>query len=205
MGRRDTAPLQKSSRPFKTGHPERWPSGLRRTLGKRVCGKLYRGFESHSLRQLAQGCIFSPKLLRHHERPAASSAVGQGNDFDCQTVPRAAETVSLALELHSIVGPAREFETRVSCAQEHVEHPEEGRALQAFHTADLPANEALACQGGAAVSKCCAVRSHDGPVAPWIPMIARMTIPPIPIPRIDSCLKFEKPECDAQFEISDRD
>ena len=30
--------------------PERWPSGLRRTLGKRVCGKPYRGFESHSLR-----------------------------------------------------------------------------------------------------------------------------------------------------------
>src|SRR5436305_9123768 len=29
---------------------ERWPSGLRRTLGKRVCGKPYRGFESHSLR-----------------------------------------------------------------------------------------------------------------------------------------------------------
>ena len=43
--------MQKSSRPFKTGHPERWPSGLRRTLGKRVCGKPYRGFESHSLRQ----------------------------------------------------------------------------------------------------------------------------------------------------------
>ena len=41
---------KKSSRPFKTGHPERWPSGLRRTLGKRVCGKPYRGFESHSLR-----------------------------------------------------------------------------------------------------------------------------------------------------------
>ena len=29
---------------------ERWPSGLRRTLGKRVKGKLFRGFESHSLR-----------------------------------------------------------------------------------------------------------------------------------------------------------
>src|SRR6202521_918191 len=42
--------LQKSSCPFKRGHPERWPSGLRRTLGKRVCGKPYRGFESHSLR-----------------------------------------------------------------------------------------------------------------------------------------------------------
>jgi hypothetical protein len=31
---------------------EGWPSGLRRTLGKRVYGKPYRGFESHSLRQL---------------------------------------------------------------------------------------------------------------------------------------------------------
>ena len=36
--------------PSREEHPERWPSGLRRTLGKRVCGKLYRGFESHSLR-----------------------------------------------------------------------------------------------------------------------------------------------------------
>src|SRR6266849_7316550 len=45
-------PLQKSPCPFKTGHLERWPSGLRRTLGKRVCGKPYRGFESHSLRHL---------------------------------------------------------------------------------------------------------------------------------------------------------
>src|SRR5882724_3426318 len=43
-------PLQKSSCPFKRRPPERWPSGLRRTLGKRVCGKPYRGFESHSLR-----------------------------------------------------------------------------------------------------------------------------------------------------------
>ncbi len=29
---------------------ERWPSGLRRTLGKRVCVKAYPGFESLSLR-----------------------------------------------------------------------------------------------------------------------------------------------------------
>src|ERR1039457_2259723 len=35
----------------KTDHPaERWPSGLRRTLGKRVYFNEYRGFESHSLR-----------------------------------------------------------------------------------------------------------------------------------------------------------
>ena len=43
--------MPNATRPFKRGHPERWPSGLRRTLGKRVCGKPYRGFESHSLRQ----------------------------------------------------------------------------------------------------------------------------------------------------------
>ena len=43
-------PLQNQSCPFKRGPLERWPSGLRRTLGKRVCGKPYRGFESHSLR-----------------------------------------------------------------------------------------------------------------------------------------------------------
>ena len=30
---------------------ERWPSGLRRTLGKCVYPHRYRGFESHSLRQ----------------------------------------------------------------------------------------------------------------------------------------------------------
>ena len=31
---------------------ERWPSGLRRTLGKCVYPHRYRGFESHSLRQI---------------------------------------------------------------------------------------------------------------------------------------------------------
>ena len=30
---------------------ERWPSGLRRTLGKRVCGRPHRGFESLPLRK----------------------------------------------------------------------------------------------------------------------------------------------------------
>ena len=34
------AHLQKSPCPFKRGDPERWPSGLRRTLGKRVCGNV---------------------------------------------------------------------------------------------------------------------------------------------------------------------
>src|SRR5262249_33871304 len=42
-----------SARAFTACSPpaEGWPSGLRRTLGKRVYGKPYRGFESHSLRQ----------------------------------------------------------------------------------------------------------------------------------------------------------
>jgi hypothetical protein len=39
---------------------ERWPSGLRRTLGKRVCVKAYRGFESHSLRQRNRAEYFQP-------------------------------------------------------------------------------------------------------------------------------------------------
>jgi hypothetical protein len=52
--RRARPPLQNQSCPFKRGPPERWPSGLRRTLGKRVCGKPYRGFESHSLRHDSQ-------------------------------------------------------------------------------------------------------------------------------------------------------
>src|ERR1700728_1559925 len=34
-------------------HTERCPSGLRSTLGKRVLGKLNRGFESHPLRHFA--------------------------------------------------------------------------------------------------------------------------------------------------------
>ena len=38
---------------YGTTVPERWPSGLRRTLGKRVYVQAYRGFESHSLRRVA--------------------------------------------------------------------------------------------------------------------------------------------------------
>src|SRR4029077_20849972 len=45
-------PLQNPPCPFMRRLPERWPSGLRRTLGKRVYVKAYRGFESHPLRQL---------------------------------------------------------------------------------------------------------------------------------------------------------
>src|ERR1700730_6266500 len=55
---RATASAERVSHPSVQGYigrvatiPEGWPSGLRRTLGKRVYGKPYRGFESHSLRQ----------------------------------------------------------------------------------------------------------------------------------------------------------
>src|SRR5262249_10172904 len=49
--RRSRKGLKKVAPAFMTLARERWPSGLRRTLGKRVYGKPYRGFESHSLRQ----------------------------------------------------------------------------------------------------------------------------------------------------------
>jgi hypothetical protein len=57
------APMRATANAERVSHPsvqryiacrntsEGWPSGLRRTLGKRVYGKPYRGFESHSLRQ----------------------------------------------------------------------------------------------------------------------------------------------------------
>src|ERR1700704_1593485 len=67
LRRRRRSRLQKSSCPFKTGHPERWPSGLRRTLGKRVCGKPYRGFESHSLRHL-HDFVRQPTILDYFVR-----------------------------------------------------------------------------------------------------------------------------------------
>src|SRR6266852_1151773 len=66
--------------PSREEHPERWPSGLRRTLGKRVCGKLYRGFESHSLRQ---------QVIDIAERNVLSSI--------CATFP----TVSLSIRANS--------------------------------------------------------------------------------------------------------
>src|SRR2546423_9292725 len=52
-GRMPYSPCKKPHAPSREGSAEEWPSGLRRTLGKRVCGKPYRGFESHSLRHLS--------------------------------------------------------------------------------------------------------------------------------------------------------
>ena len=43
----------------------RWPSGRRRTLGKRVYGKPYRGFESHLHRQSSSSnCLIKNDFLR---------------------------------------------------------------------------------------------------------------------------------------------
>jgi hypothetical protein len=44
---------------------ERWPSGLRRSLGKRVYGKLYRGFESRPLRQPFKRRFHGVKAVLH--------------------------------------------------------------------------------------------------------------------------------------------
>jgi hypothetical protein len=57
--------------PSREGPSERWPSGLRRTLGKRVCGKPYRGFESHSLRHVT--VLFCIRLSESTAKPASSA------------------------------------------------------------------------------------------------------------------------------------
>ena len=48
-GRAEDGRLRRGAASFR--RQEGWPSGLRRTLGKRVCVKAYRGFKSHSLRR----------------------------------------------------------------------------------------------------------------------------------------------------------
>src|SRR5262249_29431867 len=50
---------------------EGWPSGLRRTLGKRVYGKPYRGFESHSLRQKPVRHCSLPRTVTSESRKTA--------------------------------------------------------------------------------------------------------------------------------------
>ena len=60
-GHRPAGILRRNQQPCShSSQAERWPSGLRRTLGKRVYFNEYRGFESHSLRhcteQLAGAC-----------------------------------------------------------------------------------------------------------------------------------------------------
>src|SRR5262249_62218174 len=61
---------------------EGWPSGLRRTLGKRVYGKPYRGFESHSLRQ---GYV--------RGRPPTSNNARKNRRFHCTKRLRASVVV----------------------------------------------------------------------------------------------------------------
>ena len=51
LQRASRASLRKDASAFIETGMERWPSGLRRSLGKRVYGKPYRGFESLPLRQ----------------------------------------------------------------------------------------------------------------------------------------------------------
>jgi hypothetical protein len=43
---------------------ESWPSGRRRTLGKRVGGQTSRGFESHTLRRIKLASHFNDSLLQ---------------------------------------------------------------------------------------------------------------------------------------------
>ena len=58
-----------------SGIQERWPSGLRRTLGKRVYVKAYRGFESHSLRQIRAETLHPCRCQREAAGKAVRRAV----------------------------------------------------------------------------------------------------------------------------------
>jgi hypothetical protein len=62
--------LKKVACAFKALEMEGWPSGLRRTLGKRVYGKPYRGFESHPLRHDSESASSRTRQM------AASQAAG---------------------------------------------------------------------------------------------------------------------------------
>ena len=53
--------------------PERWPSGLRCTIGNRVCGKPHRGFESLPLRL---HIYFNPSTMEE------SPSEDQSTDYD---------------------------------------------------------------------------------------------------------------------------
>src|ERR1700747_3608472 len=89
---RATASAERVSHPSVQGYigrvatiPERWPSGLRRTLGKRVYGKPYRGFESHPLRHsskffsnLAAFGQFYPRLYLRPEISYLSTSLKCG-------------------------------------------------------------------------------------------------------------------------------
>ena len=92
FGDRARRPLQNQSCPFKRGPPERWPSGLRRTLGKRVCGKPYRGFESHSLRHISLKLLaFFKNFDTNPRRSPETAAAFCGRVRDC-TGDRSART-----------------------------------------------------------------------------------------------------------------
>ena len=67
--------------------PEGWPSGLRRTLGKRVYGKPYRGFESHSLRQASGSPTFV--TIRHRRLTCENFTIVCKSCVHCHS-PRAA-------------------------------------------------------------------------------------------------------------------
>src|SRR3954470_23200719 len=80
--------------PYGEGCRERWPSGLRRTLGKRVYGKPYRGFESHSLRQslrekhspLNFTPLKWPILARFGRKTSALRCAGRDEKFSLSAV-----------------------------------------------------------------------------------------------------------------------
>src|SRR4029079_17339081 len=68
----------------RTAFLEGWPSGLRRTLGKRVYGKPYRGFEPHSLRSCTKGAEATWPKPMSYLTFAAKSILFQRCSTNCE-------------------------------------------------------------------------------------------------------------------------
>jgi hypothetical protein len=62
-------------------------------------------------------CPGPPVFLRHHQAPSATAGAHQRDDFDGKPMIGTSKAVSLALELHPVECPARQFQTRIARAQ----------------------------------------------------------------------------------------
>src|SRR6266404_7809767 len=118
--------------PSREEHPERWPSGLRRTLGKRVCGKPYRGFESHSLRQ--QVIDIKDRIQAHAIRatfPSVSDRIRKSSKLRARIIAIFCNPLAQFSEGHfaSAVLAARNFNKANSIQETGVQYAKHKRVV----------------------------------------------------------------------------
>ena len=91
---------------------ERWPSGLRRTLGKRVCVKAYPGFESLSLRHDPRG---SAEAGWDHESDGTSECRRE-RGWQTRPIMHIGLWTNLPANLHRLREPRRLHFRNAGCA-----------------------------------------------------------------------------------------